>query len=191
MRALLTTFVLLLLATSARADSAAPLPLDALIDGAQEIVVGEVVSSEGRWDGTLVVTDVRVRVDESLKGSAPREVTLTQPGGTALHPRLRARVTTQASSATPFGVGEQVVLFVVGQQGTRRLVGGAQGKLVVTPQQAPATTGARSAKKAKPDATVTVGPKRLAPTEGGAIGARDMTLDELRARVDARAGATR
>lgn len=188
MRALLTALVLLGLAVIARADSAAPLPLDALIDGAQEIVVGEVVTSEGRWDEALVVTDVRVRVDESLKGRAPREVTLTQPGGTAVHPRLGARVTTQASSATPFGVGEQVVLFVVTREGRRHLVGGAQGKLVVAPAPA-AASGTRSA-KAKRDGTVAVGPKRLAPGDGGAIGARDMSLDELRARIDARVRAT-
>ncbi len=179
---------LLVLTTLARADSAPPVPLDALIDGAEEIVVGEVLSSEGRWDGAVVVTDVRVRVDESMKGRAPREVTLTQPGGTAVHPRLGARVTTQASSATPFGVGEHVVLFVARRQGARRLVGGAQGKLVVAPEPAPAaTTGARSAKR---DATVAVGPKRLTPAAGGAVGTRGMTLDELRARVDARKGAT-
>ncbi len=187
MRTLVAMLALLVLPAVARADSAAPLPLDALIDGAQEIVVGEVVASEGRWDGTLVVTDVRVRVDESLKGGAPREITLTQPGGTAVHPRLGARVTTQASSATPFGVGEQVVLFVVTREGRRQLVGGAQGKLVVAPAPA-AASGARGA-KAKRDGTVAVGPKRLGPADDGAIRGRDMTLDELRARIDARAGA--
>ncbi|HEV7731240.1 MAG TPA: hypothetical protein VGR62_03715 [Candidatus Binatia bacterium] len=186
MRTLAATLVLLLsLAALARADSAPPVPLDALIDGAEEIVVGEVLSSEGRWDGSMVVTDVRVRVDDSLKGTPPREVTLTQPGGTAMHPRLGARVTTQASSATPFGVGEHVVLFVAQRQGTRRLVGGAQGKLVVAPQPT-APAGARSARR---DAAVAVGPKRLEPSASGYVGTRGMTLDELRARVDARKGA--
>ena len=105
MKTLLGTFFLLALSALARADSAPPLPLDALIDGAQEIVVGEVVASEGRWDGSIVVTDVRVRVDESLKGNAPREVTLTQPGGTAVHPRLGARVTTGFFFDTQLEVG--------------------------------------------------------------------------------------
>jgi len=114
-------------------------------------------------------------------------VTLTQPGGTAVHPRLGARVTTQASSATPFGVGEHVVLFVAQRQGKRRLVGGAQGKLVVAPD--PAAAAAPGARSAKRDTAVAVGPKRLAPAADGAVGTRGMTLDELRARVDARKGA--
>lgn len=187
MRRLAATLVLLACAALARADSAPPVPLDALIDAAEEIVVGEVLASAGRWDGAIVVTDVRVRVDESLKGRAPRELTLTQPGGTAVHPRLGARITTQASSATPFDAGEHVVLFVARRQGMRRLVGGAQGKLVVAEEATGTPSTARSARRG---GTVAVGPKRLAPAAGGAIGARGMTLDELRARVDARAGAT-
>jgi hypothetical protein len=186
MRTLLAA-LLLVCSTLAHADSAPPVALDALIDGAEEIVVGEVVSSEGRWDGSLVVTDVRVRVDESLKGRAPREVTLTQPGGTAVHPRLGARVTTQASSATPFTAGEQVVLFVVRQQGKRRLVGGSQGKLVVAPS-APSTAAGAGARSARRDAEVTVGPKRLEAGAGGTIGARGMSVGELRERVAARTG---
>ncbi|MGH7895020.1 MAG: hypothetical protein ACREQL_10140, partial [Candidatus Binatia bacterium] len=132
--------LLAILAGAASADSGRALDLDQLIDLSEEIVVGEVVGSTARWQGKLVVTDTVVRVDEAMKGRPPREVTVTQPGGTAVHPRLGAEVTTQASTFTAFTRGESVVLFVDQRAGVRRLVGAQQGKLVVAP---PAAQGAQ------------------------------------------------
>ncbi len=171
--------LLAMLAGTARADSGRALDLDQLIDLSEEIVVGEVVGSTERWEGKLVVTDTVVRVDEAMKGSPQREVTITQPGGTAVHPRLGAEVTTQASTFTAFALGESVVLFVDQRAGVRRLVGAQQGKLVVEP---PAAHGTQPRGLA-------VGPKalRVEPhAGGGTIGTRGMTLDELRARVATR-----
>jgi hypothetical protein len=168
----------LALPAAARADSGRALELDELIDLSAEIVVGEVVSSTSRWQGRLVVTDTVVVVEEALAGRPPRELTLTQPGGTAVHPRLGAEVTTQASTFTPLAAGEAVVLFVDRRAGMRVLVGAQQGKLVVEPNGPPT---ARS---------LGVGPRRLRvePRAGGTtVGTRAMTLDELRARVQARA----
>jgi hypothetical protein len=163
------------------ADSGRALELDELIDLSTEIVVGEVVGSTSRWQQRMVVTDTVVRVEETMKGAAAGEVTITQPGGTAVHPRLGASVTTQASTFTAMDAGETVVLFVDRRAGIRTLVGAQQGKLVVAPLAA--THGERRA--------LAVGPKRLqaepdAPR--GTIGTRGMTLDELRARVTARKG---
>lgn len=165
------------LAGPARADSGRALELDELIDLSSEIVIGEVVSSTARWQGRLVVTDTVVVVEEAMKGRPPHELTLTQPGGTAVHPRLGAEVTTQASTFTSLTAGEEVVLFVDRRAGTRVLVGAQQGKFVVEPDAMPA---ARS---------LGVGPKRLRvePRAGGTtVGTRAMTLDDLRARVAAR-----
>jgi len=170
------------LAGTARADSGRALALDELIDLSAEIVVGEIVGSTSRWQERVVVTDTVVRVNEAMKGSPPREVTITQPGGTAVHPRLGAEVTTQASTFTALGAGESVVLFVDRRAGVRRLVGAQQGKLVVEP----AAPG-----DARPRA-LAVGPKALRTEPGPAgatIGTRGVTLDELRARVAARKGA--
>ena len=173
-----TVLLLATLAGAAGADSGRALDLDQLIDLSDEVVVGEVVGSTARWDGKLVVTDTVVRVDEAMKGSPPHEVTLTQPGGTAVHPRLGAEVTTQASTFTAFDRGESVVLFVDRRNGVRRLVGAQQGKLVVEPPGAHGTPRG-----------LAVGPKalRVEPGPGGGtIGTRGMRLDELRARVAAR-----
>ena len=176
---LCTVLLLATLAVTARADSGRALDLDQLIDLSDEIVVGEVVGSTSRWQGKLVVTDTVVRVDEAMKGSPPHEVTVTQPGGTAVHPRLGAEVTTQASTFTAFDRGESVVLFVDQRDGVRRLVGAQQGKLVVEPQAGHGTQ----------QRGLAVGPKalRVEPGPGGGtIGTRGMRLDELRDRVAAR-----
>jgi hypothetical protein len=178
--------VLVLLATLAgavRADSGRALELDELIDLSAEVVVGEVVGSSSRWQERLVVTDTVVRVDESMKGSPPHEVTITQPGGTAVHPRLGASITTQASTFTTFDAGETVVLFIDRRGGTRNLVGAQQGKLVVAPAGAAKGPTARA---------LAIGPKKLLTQPGaprGMIDTRGMTLDELRARVAARQSA--
>ena len=185
MTARLATALALLevLAGAAHADSGRALQLDELIDLSAEVVVGEVVGSSSRWQERLVVTDTVVRVDEAMKGSPPHEVTITQPGGTAVHPRLGASVTTQASTFTTFDAGETVVLFIDRRGDIRNLVGAQQGKLVVAP--------AGAAKGTKPHA-LAVGPKKLLTQPGvprGMIDTRGMTLDELRAHVVGRQNA--
>jgi hypothetical protein len=193
-RAVTLVVLLLTVHRTAGADSARPLGLDELIDGAEEIVVGEVIAADGRWEGKLVVTDTTVRVDESLKGGAPREITLTQPGGTAVHPRLGARVTTTASGMTALRPGEQVVLFVARQRGRRQLVGGAQGKLVVRDEPGGEEPAGDAAAKRRIPRALSGGPKRLRVEPGAGtptIGTRNLTLDELRARVRTRIGKER
>jgi len=179
MRLRLTAALVLVaaLASAARADSGRALGLDELIDLSQEIVVGEVVGSTARWQGRFVVTDTEVRIEEGLKGNPPPTVTITQPGGTAVHPRLGAAVTTQASTFTSFVPGEAVILFVDRQRGQRSLVGAQQGKLVVAPPAGGKTGG------------LAVGPRKLMLAPGappGLIDTRGMTLEELRERVAAR-----
>ena len=168
----------------ARADSGRVLSLDDLIDLSAEVVVGEVVSSTSRWQQRSVVTDTIVRVEETMKGEPVREITITQPGGTAVHPGLGAQITTEASTFTALAPGETVVLFVDRRAGMRQLVGAQQGKLVVEP-----AATARGVPRA-----LAVGPKkphvdRADPSK--TVGTRGVTLDELRARVMARKDAAR
>jgi hypothetical protein len=179
MNRLAAIMLLLACVTPARADSGRALELDALIDLADEVVVGEVVGSSAHFERNLIVTVTRVRVGEGLKGRPPRELELVQPGGTAVHPRLGVPVIMQASSFTAMEPGEQVVLLLERRAGRRLLVGAQQGKLVVAPDE---ESGAPA---------VAVGPKRLRSmpsARGATIGARGLTLDELRERVRARSG---
>jgi hypothetical protein len=166
-----------LLTAPGRTDAASQraLGLDELITAAVEIVVGEVVESETRFEGRLVITRSTVRVEESLKGAPGARVEVTQLGGTAVHPIIGAPVTMDVSSYTAFRPGEKVVLFVEPRRPTgRQLVGAAQGKLLIREEVA---SGTRD---------VPVGPKRLRVVrEPGRdlVAPEVMTLDDLRARI--------
>ena len=110
------------------------LSLDEMVALADDIVVGRVLRSEAQWRGKLIVTVSTVAVDEALKGTPRGEVAITQLGGTTVHPRLGVPVTMSVSEEAALSPGEAVVLFVrQTQPGTRQLVGGAQGKLLVRP----------------------------------------------------------
>ena len=185
--ALVTAALLALAPGHARAASQRTLGLDELITAASEIVVGEVVASEARFEGRLVVTRSTVQVEESLKGAPGARLEVTQLGGTAVHPVIGASITMDVSSYTAFRPGEKVVLFVEPRRPEgRQLVGAEQGKLLIREETA---TGTRN---------LPVGPKRLRLfREPGRdlVTPEVMTLDDLRARIRERltrpAGATR
>lgn len=167
----------LLLPGTARATSARELGLDEMVSAADDIVVGEVLSSEARWQGKLIVTDSVVRVDEALKGGGAATVTVTQLGGTAVHPVIGAPVTMDVSSYVGLQPGERVLLFLEQKRpGMRQIVGAEQGKFVVRDD---ADTQA---------AALPVGPKRLRVERGpghDTVLPRSMPLDVMRSRIQA------
>lgn len=169
-----------LLAARGAGAASRELGLPELVGLSQEIVVGRVLHARARWEGRLVVTSTVVRVEEALKGSPASKIKITQLGGTAVHPRLRAPVTMTASTYTDLAPGEHVVLFLEEQRpGRRGIVGAQQGKFVVHDEP----EGGR--------ATVPVGPKALRVTRDGAhvtLGADTMTLDAMRDRIRVLAG---
>ena len=57
--------------------------LDDLVARNRSIVVGEVVGAKSYWnaDHTFILTDVRLRLDDVLKGSASKELEVTVMGG--------------------------------------------------------------------------------------------------------------
>jgi hypothetical protein len=173
--ALVTAALLAVAPGHARAASQRTLGLDELITAASEIVVGEVVASEARFEGRLVVTRSTVQVEESLKGAPGARLEVTQLGGTAVHPVIGVSITMDVSSYTAFRPGEKVVLFVEPRRPRgRQLVGGEQGKLLIREE---AATGTRK---------LPVGPKRLhlvREPERDVVAPEAMTLDDLRVRV--------
>jgi hypothetical protein len=153
------------------------LRLEEMVDLSTEVVVGRVVSNETRWEGRLIVTVSTVEVGESIKGSAPARIEITQLGGTAVHPETGLAVTMSASSQVGLGVGEEVLLFVHRtDRGLRQLVGAQQGKYVV--REDPSG-----------EARLPVAPKRLLVVrepDGTSVRAEPMTLDAMRERIRAR-----
>ncbi len=175
----LALFGLLLLGLGggAAAETAVELGLDGLTDGAQEIVVGSVVQSRARWQGKLIVTQSRIRVDETLKGRPGAEIVVSQLGGTAVHPRTGLSISMSASGQALLREGQSVLLFVARRDGgPRLLLGGAQGRYVI---------------RTDPDGTarIAVGPKTLEVLrERGRVGiaAEAISLDDMREKIRAR-----
>lgn len=87
-RAALSPFFLFVLAVAMAAPLSATtlvrLDLDELVASNQRVVVGEVVDTLSYWneDKTLILTDVRIAPDETIKGKAEGLLTVTLLGGT-------------------------------------------------------------------------------------------------------------
>lgn len=120
------------LASAALAPSAAQATtvrlfnLPELVDRASHIVSGEVVSGEAEWMGKLLVTKVRLRVTECLKGTCGTETVDVAVLGGELD-----GVAMMVDGAARFYTGEHVVLFLRGSGGgAYQTVGMAQGKFV-------------------------------------------------------------
>ena len=96
-RLLLALLLVVLASIPARAASEREMSLEEMVGAADEVVVGEVVTTSARWEGRLIVTDAVVRVDEALKGAPTKTLTITELGGTAVHPVLGAPVTMDVS----------------------------------------------------------------------------------------------
>jgi hypothetical protein len=95
-----------------------------------DVIYGQVISAEADWnsDRTRILTRIRVRIDEALKGSlTPSQiVTVTQFGGEINGHRW------DYAGRPIFTAGELVVLFTTrGKQNDLNVVGLKQGKMYV------------------------------------------------------------
>jgi hypothetical protein len=121
--------VAVLVAASARATEVIHLDTRALTLGSSDIVVGAVESITPRWNEqhTKIVTDVAVRVTQSLKGASAETLTLTQLGGTVGNMRYTV------PGCPAWRTGEEALLFVWRDSHGRPQVNGlAQGKFDIT-----------------------------------------------------------
>lgn len=94
-----------------------------LVDASEHIVVAVVEDATGRWQGRLIHTDYRLRIENRLRGDAPDRITLTLPGGTI------GNETHGTSLMPPLGIGERYLLFLgdLDRPGLMPVVGGRQG----------------------------------------------------------------
>ena len=122
----LAACLLLALGGSAvRATQLEHLDTRALVLGSDEIVVAEVESVRPRWNEahSKILTDVTVRVSQTLKGGATDRITLTQLGGEVGDVRYTV------PGCPVFTPGEEALLFVWRDARGRAQVSGlAQGK---------------------------------------------------------------
>jgi len=110
------------------ATSVQRLGFEELVAKAQTIVEGSIVSAQTyrSADGKLILTNYTINVQESLKGSVGKTVTLTTVGGrignTVLH----------VSGMPAFQPGEKAVLFLERAGAYTTVVGLNQGKFTVS-----------------------------------------------------------
>jgi len=90
-----------------------------------DVVVAVVEGSRSRWnaEGSLIVTDYALRIEDRLKGGAPQRLTLTIPGGTV------GGETHGTCVSTPLAEGARYILFLDRPEGSglSPVTGGWQG----------------------------------------------------------------
>ena len=126
--AIIAALVTLALAPIAGATTVDLLTLDKLIQRSTRVVAGEVLAGQATWLGRLLVTRVRLRVDDCLKGVCPsREMDVHVLGGEL------DGLAMMVDGSPRFVEGEHVVVFLEASGGgTFRTVGMSQGKFVRT-----------------------------------------------------------
>lgn len=171
------------LAAPLGATTVVPMDTRALVSRSNDIVIGEVLAVRSRWneDRSRIVTDVTLRVDQTLKGGASGELTLTQIGGEV--DGLRYTV----EGAPRFSAGEQALLFAWRDRAGRPQVSGlAQGKFDIRRDPA---TGARWLSRPLPGLArepLRLGARRSGVPEGTAL--LDDTMRELQRVIAEDAG---
>lgn len=135
--AVLVLASILLLASAVPAFGASvPLTVDSMTVGARAVVVGECVSATSRLLDPAagprggIVTDVVVRVDETITGTAADTFTITQPGGEV------GGIGLFVTEVPVFNRGRDYVVFL-GANG--QVVGGTQGALALAGNRVAAT----------------------------------------------------
>jgi hypothetical protein len=104
----------------------------ALATTADVIAIGRALDSRSVWEGRVLVTQVTVRVEETLKGGADETVVVTLPGGIDANRRIPVSMT--YAGAPTMHAGERVFLFLArDDENPDRLtvIGFSQGKFSV------------------------------------------------------------
>jgi hypothetical protein len=125
---LLLLVIFCVIAPVATATTVAEMSLHDMVSLAPSIVVGSVESSSSRWneDHSLIMTDVRIRVTEVIKGQNAGEIVITEPGGKV--GKLRVDV----DGATPYQNGQETVLFLApDRHGHQQVLGVFRGRFDV------------------------------------------------------------
>jgi hypothetical protein len=164
-----------LLVPDAGATSMIRLGLSDMAAASSSIVHGTVVSAESRWNAerTMIVTDVRVRVAETLKGAPAAEIVLVQPGGQV------GNLRTEVAGASAFLPGEETILFLAPSSAGLQVAGLAQGRFTVVADPRTGRKTVRGMSLAGLDLVPKGGMKSLSPDDPGAAGPRPARASDL------------
>lgn len=108
------------------------MPLEMLCRHAERIVIAEVTAArvtKAEWPGlgNLTTTVFTLKIEKTWKGAASSTIELEALGGTD----PKTGITTQASGAPRFTVGERALVFIDEVNGISRVYGWTQGKYEV------------------------------------------------------------
>jgi hypothetical protein len=127
MKQILAAIIVLITLASAHPAAQAPMTLDEMILAAPAIVVATVESRRAEYEyygsSRLIITKVTLRIEDTLKGSAPRTLVVEVLGGTLDDQTLHV------SHVPEFQVGDRDVLFLsLAPHSVSPLVGSDQGR---------------------------------------------------------------
>jgi hypothetical protein len=142
--ACLFVFLLLYAPPLARSSQVTRLDTSGLVRESSDIVIGQVESASTHWNESrsAIVTEVTVRVSQTLKGAAADRLVLRQMGGEVDGMRY------SIPGSPSFTLGEEALLFVWRDAAGRPQVDGlAQGKFDIAKDPA---TGERMVQRSLP-----------------------------------------
>ena len=125
---LIAALVLLLAAWPAAATQVVHFDTRALVRGSSDIVIGEIAGTRSYWNDrhTKILTEVSVRISETLKGTPAQTIALVELGGEVDGMRYNV------PGCPVFRSGEQALLFVWRDRAGRPQVNAlAQGKFEI------------------------------------------------------------
>ncbi len=99
-------FAILLVALAARATTLARMTLNELVAAAEVVARAQCLGSESRWEGGEIWTFTTFELTETLKGVAPRLLTVRLLGGRAGH------LISTVDGVPRFRPGEEAILFL-------------------------------------------------------------------------------
>ncbi len=130
----LTALLLTLLFTPASATIMVKLDTKGLTKRADAILQGKCVGKRSEWIGKVILTEVDLEVEKYHKGNMGRMVTITLPGGRAIHPYTGVPIRQTVPGSPSFRKDEELLLFIKRKgkgKGKNIVVGMQQGKFTI------------------------------------------------------------
>jgi hypothetical protein len=157
-------FLLLALALPARGSTFVAMSQEELVERAGAVVTGRVVEVNSYWnpEGTAILTEAVIEVQDSLLGQVPSHVRVRTFGGQVGNQKL------VALGFPTFEAGEKLLLFLTPRQdGAHKVLGYQQGQFRIRPgvdgrEMAVPTWEADTARIVKADGTTARVPRAVA-----------------------------
>lgn len=143
------------------------MPQEDLVEQAESVVQGRVIDVQSFWNrqGTAILTEAMVEVEDAVVGKVPSHVRLITFGGEVGGYRI------DAHGFPTFAKGERILVFLeparAGEDGARRVLGYRQGQFRIRTNKdgheiaVPAWEGERGARVLKADGTEAEAPRPM------------------------------